>query len=175
MLESFSRRAITAALLAVPLATTPAFAFDNALPGREERAAAKKTPGPPPSRQKDTLDRSACDSFCGATRVFRGRAKSGLVARPRRVDPVETFGTLARAKKALAAWMTKRAPVPARDGRSHETLLTTQAADRHRLPAGPQGSTRRTARRPQALPRRTAALLLLDEGDHAVGRVDQGG
>ena len=51
-LESFSRRAITAALLAVPLATTPAFAFDNALPGREERAAAKKTPGPPPSRQK---------------------------------------------------------------------------------------------------------------------------
>ena len=79
-LESFSRRAITAALLAVPLATTPAFAFDNALPGREERAAAKKTPGPPPSRQKDTLDRSACDSFCSPTRVFRGRAKRGLAA-----------------------------------------------------------------------------------------------
>ena len=92
-LESFSRRAITAALLAVPLATTPAFAFDNALPGREERAAAKKTPGPPPSRQKDTLDRSACDSFCGPTRVFRGRAQRGLAARPRRVDPVEMPGT----------------------------------------------------------------------------------
>ena len=60
-LESFSRRAITAALLAVPLATTPVFAFDNALPGaRGPDAAAKKTPGPPRSTQKDTLARSAC-------------------------------------------------------------------------------------------------------------------
>ena len=67
-LESFSRRAITAALLAVPLATTPAFAFDNALPGREERAAAKKTPGPPPVRPKDSLDRSACDRLWSPTR-----------------------------------------------------------------------------------------------------------
>ena len=50
--ESFSRRAIAAALLSVPLATTPAVAFDNALPGREARAAAKKTPGPSPGRQK---------------------------------------------------------------------------------------------------------------------------
>jgi hypothetical protein len=67
-LESFSRRANTAALLAVPLATTPAFAFDNALPGREERAAAKKTPGPPPVRPKDSLDRSACDRLWSPTR-----------------------------------------------------------------------------------------------------------
>ena len=50
--ESFSRRAIAAALLSVPLATRPAVAFDNALPGREARAAAKKTPGPSPGRQK---------------------------------------------------------------------------------------------------------------------------
>jgi len=57
-LESFSRRAITAALLAVPLAT-PAFAFDNALPGREERAAAKKTPGPPPTGIGYRLDPKA--------------------------------------------------------------------------------------------------------------------
>lgn len=78
--ESFSRRAIAAALLSVPLATRPAVAFDNALPGREARAAAKKTPGPSPAGKKDTLDRSACNSFWSPTRLLRALAKRGLAA-----------------------------------------------------------------------------------------------
>lgn len=88
-LESFSRRAITAALLAaVPLATTPAFAFDNALPGaRGPDAAAKKTPGPPRSTQKDTLAHSSLH-------VVAHHPKG----------PRAALG--ARAERALAAWMT---------------------------------------------------------------------
>ena len=105
-LESFSRRAITAALLAaVPLATTPAFAFDNALPGaRGPDAAAKKTPGPPPSTQKRHPGLQRLQPLLEPGPFAQG---AGL-ERGRRLDLVE---------KSAAA------PVPARIPRTHETRV----------------------------------------------------